>query len=510
MALHGGRNRERARVPRAVAYLPPRILDSIPGFLAWASLVLIIIGAIREPRWVLTVVAALGIYMAVRFVLGGVGNALAMRRIARWETVDWRAEYQRRRKADSLAWEAVHHVAIIPNYKEAIAKLRATLQRLAEFPDAPRMLTVVLAMEADDPGARSTFEQLHAEFAGRFARVIYSSHPYGLPGESTGKAFNEAWAARLVKQRLVDDLGYPIDNLIVTVLDADSRLHTRYLEALTCLFATDPARWRVIWQSPARYHNNVWDVPAPISLLHVYSSAWETAYLAAPWWFSLPYSTYSISLRLLHEVGYWNAEPEDQHIFTQCYFHHGGSVHVRPLYLPFSCDATTGTNLLDAFRARYKQTARHTWWGVKEISYTTDQIVGRRKGVPWLGGAQLLMQLAHDQIMAGAGWVIMTLGAQLSFLLHPRLLVFDSPQMITLSVAMGIVTLMGFAFWVMDWAARPPRTRPWTWKERLALLVSFPLLPVLTVIALALPVLEAQTRLLLDLPPTFGRMTRKH
>src|SRR5690606_5908121 len=123
---------------------------------------------------------------------------------------------------------------------------------------------------------------------------------------------------------------------------------------------------------------------------------------------------------------------------------------------------------------------------------------------------QLLTQLAHDQIMAGAGWVIMTLGAQLSFLLHPRLLVFDSPQMITLSVAMGIVTLMGFAFWVMDWAARPPRTRPWTWKERLALLVSFPLLPVLTVIALALPVLEAQTRLLLDLPPTFGRITRKH
>ncbi len=508
MALHRGRDRSRADRPKAVGYLPPRVLDGIPGFLAWLSLILIVVGAIREPRWVLAVVTALGLYMAARFVLGGVGNVIAMRQIARWEGIDWRAEYARRRSPLSLAWDAVQHVAIIPNYNETVEKLRITLQRLAMFPDASKVLTVVLAMEADELGARSRFDRLQAEFAGRFARMIFSSHPAGLPEETPGKAANEKWAARLAKRHLVDELGYPLETIVATILDADSLLHLRYLEALTCLFATDSGRAHAIWQAPVRYHNNVWDVPTPISLLHVYSSAWETAYLAAPWWFALPYSTYSISLRLLHEVGYWNSEPEDQHIFSQSYFHQGGNVRVRPLYLPFSCDATTGPNLIGAFQARYEQTTRHAWWGVKEIGYTLDQLI-RRTGVPGLGGARLLLQVAHDQIMAGAGWVIMTLGAQLPFLFHPKLLVFDSPEIVTLTVAMFIVTLMGVAFWVMDWSTRPARARPWTWRERAALLASIALLPAMTVIALALPVLEAQTRLLFGLPARHSRSARK-
>lgn len=512
MGFYGGRSRSernQVRRPAAVGYLPTRVLDSIPGALAWLALILIVVGAVREPRWVLAVTALLGLYTAVRFVLAGVANAMAMRRIARWEHIDWRAEYTRRRTPNSLAWEAVHHVALIPNYREHIDKLRATLERLAAFADAPRALTVVLAMEADEPGARAKFEQLRREFAGRFARMIYSSHPAGRPGEIPGKASNEAWAARLVKGHLVDELGYPLNNLVVTVMDADSMLHPRHLEALTCLFATDSKRWRVFWQAPVRYHNNVWEVAPAISLLHVYSSAWETAYLSAPWWFPLPYSTYSVSLRLLHEVGYWESEPEDQHIFTQSYFHYGGDVHVRPLYLPFSADATTGPNLIAAFRARYRQTARHASCGVWEISYTLDQLTRSGASVPPRGGLQLLMQVTHDQIMAGAGWVMMTLGAQLPFLLHPRLLVFDSPEMLTLSIAMGIVTLMGIAFWVMDWSARPPRQRPWTWGEWLGVLVSFPLLPVMTVISLALPVLDAQTRLLLGHSSRYGRITEK-
>ena len=486
-----------------------RVLDSVPGVLAWLALALVIVGAVRAPQAVLSIAALLGLYMAARFVLAGVANVMAMRRIARWERTNWRAEYERLRSPNSLAWEAVHHVAIIPNYRETVEKLRATLERLAEFADAPQMLSVVLAMEADEEGARQRFEQLRAEFAGRFCRMVYTSHPAGLPGELPGKASNEAWAARQVRRYLVDELGYPLGNLVVTVMDADSMLHPRYLEALTCLFATDSNRGRVIWQAPVLYHNNVWDVPRPISLLHVYSSAWETAYLAAPWWFALPYSTYSTSLRLLHEVGYWEAEPEDRHIFGQSYFHYGGDAHVHAVYLPFSVDATSGPNLIAAFRARYEQTARHTMFGVWEISYTLDQMFRRRSALPMVDAFKLFSQVTHDQIMAGAGWLIMTVGAQLPFLLHPRLLVFDSPQFLTLSVAMSIITVMGIAFWVMDWAQRPPRTRRWSWRERLFTLVSFPLLPLITVIALALPTLEAQTALMLGRSPHFGRVTRK-
>jgi hypothetical protein len=491
----------------AVDTRPPRVLDGIPGFLAWLALVLVVVGAVREPEWVLTVAALLGLYTAVRFVLAGVANLIAMRHIARWEKIDWRAEHARQRTPQSLAWDAVHHVVIIPNYREEVAKMRATLERLAGFADAQKMVTVVLAMEAEEPGARDRFDALAAEFAGRFAQIMYSAHPAGLPGEWPGKASNESWAARQVRRLLVDKLGYPIDNLVVTVLDADSILHERYLEALTCLFAIDGERWHSFWQAPIRYHNNVWDVPPPLSLLHVYSSAWETAYLAAPWWRPLPYSSYSLSMRLAEAVDYWDDEPEDWHMFTKSYFRRDGRVHLRRVYLPFSCDATTGKTWLGAFRARYEQTARHAWWGAKEIGYTLDQLF-RRARVPWGGGMRLLLRVAHDHIMASAGWLVITVGAQLPFLFHPKLLVFDSPQIITLTVAMFIITIMGIAFWVLDWSTRPPRTSPWTLGECAALLVSFPLLPLMTVACLALPALEAQTRRLLGRPLRY-RSTKK-
>ena len=485
------------------------LFDRIPGLLAWLALALTIVGAARSPQLTLSVAAMLALYIAGRFVLAGVANLMAMRQITRWEPIDWREAYARRRTPDSLAWEAVHHVAIIPNYCESVARMRATLDRLAAFPDAPTMLTVVLAMEADEAGAYARFEQLQAAFAGRFCRMVYTAHPSGLPGERPGKASNEAWAARQAYRLLVEELGYAPDNLVVTVMDADSTLHLRYFEALTCCFATDPKRWRAFWQPPLRYHNNVWAVSPPISLVHLYSSAWETAYLAAPWWFALPYSTYSTSLRLLHEVGYWEYEPEDHRIYAQSFFHYRGDAHVRPLYLPVSVDATTGPTLGAACRARYQQTARHTMFGAWQISHALDQVIRHRGRLPLWSTLSLLVQLVHDQLMAGAGWLVLAIGPQLAILLHPSTPGAVLPQIAALSVAMAVVTLVGVALWAMDWAHRPSRPRPWTWRERLLTLASFPLLPVMTVIVLALPTLDAQSRLLFGISARFGRVTHK-
>ena len=50
---------------------------------------------------------------------------------------------------------------------------------------------------------------------------------------------------------------------------------------------------------------------------------------------------------------------------------------------------------------------------------------------------------------------------------------------------------------------RPPRNRPYTLKERLLTLLSFPLLPIMPLIVVALPTLQAQTRLLVGIPLRF-------
>lgn len=492
-------------------YVEDRILDSLPGVLAWTSLILVIVGAIYAPWEVFTVAAVIAAYMAFRLALAGIANVIGLRYIRRWEATDWRAEYERRRKPSSLAWGEVRHMFVVPNYKEDLSVLRQTLARVAESPLARTQVIVVLAMEATDPRSHETADTLQAEFADKFLHLMATYHPGGLSGEIPGKSANEAWATRHAKRELVEHLGMNPDHILITISDADSLLHPRHLEALTCLYAAAPAQWRheTVWQAPIRYHGNVWSINPVLNLVQTYSAAWELAYLAGWWWRGLPISTYSLSLRMADEVGYWDPDviAEDWHMFIKCYYARRGRLRLAPIYLPFSAYAVTGDGFIDACRNRYSQTLRHAW-GAKEITYTFKQSV--RHPVPLHRALSIMSRVTHDHLAAGAGWVVMTIGTQLPLLLYPEILQrgFLSLPFVLIQGSMAIVAVMGLLFWVIDMRLRPPRTRVWTWKERLLTIGSFAALPALVLFLMAIPVLEAQTRLMLGISLDY-RVARK-
>ncbi len=490
--------------------IPERVFDGVPGFLAWLSLLLVSAGAVTMPWVVITAAAIIGSYLAIRMVLASVANLRGLRLIREWENTDWRAEYEKRRRPDSLAWSDVIHVVVIPNYREELVILRQTLNRLAIQSPAREQVIVVLAMEVGEPEAGAKAAILQREYANCFLNVLTSLHPRGISGELQVKSANETWAIRSVKYLLVEEMGYSLDQIVITTSDADSLLHPKYLECLTCLFATSPIRYSTVWQAPIRYHSNVWDNHPVMGLIHAYSSAWELAYLAAPWWLPVPISTYSLSMRLTDEVGYWDTDviADELHMFVKCFFRRGGNLELGRVYLPFSGYAVTGDNLLDACKNRYSQSLRHAW-GAKEVGYTMAQMV-ERPDIPFGMGMKLLLRVAHDNIMAGAGWVILTFGGQLPILLYPALLAngWQSPPFLALQLSLLVVGILGIVFWAIDIRIRPPRPRPWTVREVLLTLISFPLLPFMTLIFLALPVVDAQTRLMLGIPIRF-KVARK-
>jgi cellulose synthase/poly-beta-1,6-N-acetylglucosamine synthase-like glycosyltransferase len=502
----------RRSLPSLPVETPPyleRLLDALPGLLAWLSIAWVIIGAVHAPWVVLTVAALLATYMALRLTAAAIANLTGMRRTRRAEATDWQAEYGRRARADSLAWHDVQHLVVIPNYKEDIDVLRQTLGRLAESPLARTQVVVCLAMESADPNAHQTAQKLREAFQGCFRGLLATFHPRGLIGEVPGKSSNEAWAVRQAKRELVDLPGGNLDHMVVTIADADSRLHPRYLEALTCHFATAPHAMRhaTFWQAPIRYHNNVWQIHPSLALVNAYSSAWELAYLAGGWWHALPISTYSLSLRQAESVGYWDTDviAEDVHMFLKCYAARRGRVRIAPIYLPFSGYAVTGDNFLDACANRYQQTLRHAW-GAREIGYSLRQMI--RTATPIRRCLRVWLRVTHDHLMAGAGWAIMTVGGQLTLLLNPWLFRTLSVQLIVLQVALAVVTLVSLLFWLLDLRQRPPRPHRWRPAEVPLMLVSFAALAVLVLFLVALPALEAQTRLMLGVPLRY-RVARK-
>lgn len=494
--------------------IPERILDGIPGFLAWLALLLSVASAVAFPRTMLLIAALVGLYSALRFLLAGIANYMGLRRIRKWEKIDWCERYKADAPPDALAWDDVHHVVIIPNYKEPEHVLAETLDSLAAQFEARQRITIVMAMEAAEAGCVEKAERLRQQYADRFANLFYTVHPRGLPGEMQCKSANQAWAARWVKRRLVDELGYNLDHIIVTTMDADTLWHPRHFYALTYLFAVNPERHLRFWQAPIRYHGNIWDINPLLRLVNAYSTALELAYLTAPWWTPLPMSSYSLSLRLLDSSGYWDSDviADEWHMFIKAYFARSADIKLERVFLPFLAQATSGDNLIDAIRNRYQQTLRHAW-GSKEVGFMIAKMLEHPE-INFLRSFRLLFRIAHDILLAGAGWVIVTAGSQLPLVLNPQLLVemysqgITNPTFAILQISFAVVSILGIVFWIQDVVVRPPRPRPPTRFEWFFTLLSFPLLPVLTLIFVAIPTLQAQTRLLVGTPLQF-RVTKK-
>jgi hypothetical protein len=494
--------------------IPERVLDGIPGYLAWLALLLCIILSFVYPRTLLLIAALVGFYSAIRFLIAGIANVIGLRRIRDWNATDWDAKYHANVSESALPWQDVLHLVIVPNYKEPLAVLQATLQSLARQNQARQSMIIVLAMEAAEDDCAEKAEQLVREFARDFRHIYATVHPRGLPGEMQCKSANEAWAARWAKRRLVDEMGYNIDHILVTTMDADTLWHPKHFHALTCLFAIHPERYTRFWQSPIRYHGNIWEINPLLRLVNAYSGAFELAYLAADWWKPMPMSSYSLSLRLLDASGYWDPDviADEWHMYIKAYFARGGKVKLERMFLPFLGQAATGENLWEAFKARYLQTLRHAW-GSKEVGYMIAKMLEHPE-IEFFPAARLLLRIAHDILLAGAGWIILTVGSQLPYLIHPTLLSemlaegLANPTFALLQASFLVVFILGIVFWYQDVTARPPRPKPMTLPEALLTFASFPLLTVLTLFLVALPTLQAQTRLMIGIPLQF-RVTRK-
>ena len=134
------------------------------------------------------------------------------------------------------------------------------------------------------------------------------------------------------------------------------------------------------------------------------------------------------------------------------------------------------------------------------------------------------MRIAHDILLAGAGWVILTVGSQLPVFFHPDIapvkvdqfmaandklshvvagLSASHPAWILLTVSGLLMIVLVVVFQVQDYRIRPQRIAPYTLAESLLELLSIPFMIVLTLLVVALPTLVAQTRLLLGIPLQF-------
>lgn len=488
-----------------------RAFEIAPGALTWLSITSLVWGAMFFPTPLAVMIVAFNLYWFVRAFSAAFHGIQGYWRVKGTDKIDWRAEYQKALDDGTVhvAWDDVHHVVVIPNYKETVDKLRRTLDRLAEQEDASRQISVVLAMEGREAEAEEKAAGLVEEYAESFAHIFATYHPAGLPGEVAGKSSNESWAAKEAKRRLVDELGYDLANMTVTSCDADSLFHPRFFSCLTYKFCTDSKRHRRFWQAPIFQYNNIYEVPMPIRVVAVLSSVNFLAELCKSHRLVFPQSTYTLSLQMAHEVGYWDPDviPEDWHMYLKCYFHLGGEVSTEPVFLPVGSDAVYAGSYWSSLAQRYSQAKRHAW-GVDDLAYSAKEFLLHPE-IPFFSKLRRISALVENHWVWSTHWFLLTLGGLLPATIATSLNSF-TPFGLQGLVSMILTACLGPFIIVVGLDAllrpRPPKGYKW-WFVPITHL-QWPLIVVTSAFFATLPALHAQTLLMLGRPLAY-EVTKK-
>jgi hypothetical protein len=480
---------------RAGAGLHPvarRILEVVPPGVAWAAITSPAWAAIIAPQVLGYFLVAFSAYWAWRSAEFTAGLLIGLRRMHMSQRRDWVAA------GNCLpGFERLHHVVIVPTYKESDQILTETLACLARQSLPLERVSVVLAFEERDADAPDRAARLSARFARHFGHWLVTMHP-DVPGEVKGKSSNLAWAARRIEEELIGQSRLDDGSLLVTVCDADSRLDRQYLAALGQHVLSHPYGRLHIYQPAILFYANHVRLPLPVRAVSSVFSLYSLARLAAGHRL-IPQSTYSLTWCAAQRVSFWDVDvvPEDSHMFFKVWLHLGKRVRTRAIHLPVYADAAEGLNLWGTGSSTYQQIRRWAW-GVSDIPYLALR-TWRATHIPWHMRIARVGWYVEEHLVWPSHWFLLTLGGLLPPLLNP-----DYAR-----TALGVwqttvySTLLGLCLPSLILAILADVLLKWRSDGQYDLstavfgLAGFALLPLTGLALVALPALDAHTRLLL-------------
>lgn len=471
-----------------------RLLEILPGFVSWNIILFPYWGILVIPNVVAYFILSYNIYWFYQSAQIAVSAVISHFKIQASMAYDWLSDLK-----VFPDWKRVHHVIIIPTYKEPLHILGRTLESIANQTMPKDQITIALAMEGKEPEneRKSKSEELITKYGKKFANFIVTTHKL-IPGEAAGKASNERFAALEVKEKLINNGKISVEYAIITSCDADHVYHKNHFSYLAYLFLDDPHRYERFWQPAVLFYNNIWKIPAITRIINTIGSISHIALLGRKDRL-INMSNYSLSFKLLDDVGYWDPDkiPEDWGIFFKSYYKKQGKIEVEPLYLPIYADAAQGKSLIKTLKNTYEQ--RKRWaWGASDVPWIIKNYF-LTQGVPFWDKTLRVLYALQSHFLWPVHFFIITIGLQLPILLNPRFaktaLGHTVPKLSSYVLSSALVFLL--VILILDRIYKPKRPKEFPlWRAILSPLEFF-LMPVAGFLFSALPGLDAHTRLML-------------
>ena len=481
-----------------------RFLEILPGVLSWGTILLVIFLSWQRPVWVAFFIIAFDIYWLLKTVFLSFHQQVSFRKMKTNLKTDWLD------KLDNLVinnpdlktkrWSDIYHLVILPMYRENLKVIHPTFRALVNSKYPLDRLIVVLATEerAGQPAQEIT-RTIKQEFGDKFFRFLITTHPQNIVGELAGKGSNETWAGRKVKEEIIDALGIPYENIIVSSFDIDTQVYPYYFACLTYNYLTCPDPLHSSFQPIPIYNNNIWDAPAISRVIAVGATFWHSIQQERPERMST-FSSHSMSFKAIVEMNFWTTKnvSEDSRIFWQSLLFYDGNYRNVPLYYPVSMDANLADNFWQTMVNVFKQQTRWSW-GVENVPYFTfgcikNKAMALKKKIyhqfhhweafwSWATNSLLIFML---------GWLPLILGGE-EF--NRTMLSYNLPRMTRLIMTLAMIGLVGSAFYCLQ--LLPPRPEKYKSRKYIWMILQWILVPIVMIVFGAIPALISQTRLML-------------
>lgn len=485
-------------------YWSYRAFEIFPGALTWSTFAAMIAGSYWLPAVAAFFIILFDLYWFLRTVYLSMHLRVSYKKMRRNLGIDWLDELERLPASDCKlpvsSWRDIRHVVIFPVLRESYEVMRDSIAALFDSRYPSDRIIVVLALEElGGEKLRDAAASLEKEFSSRFASFLVTVHPANIQNEIAGKGSNEAWAGREVLEKVIKPKGILLEDVVVSVFDADTVVYPGFFACLTYHYLTAENPLRSSFQPIPLFVNNVWYAPAFARVMGFSSTFWQMMQQARPERL-ITFSSHSMSLKALVDIGFWqtNVVSEDSRIFYQCFLFYDGDWRVVPLHFPVAMDANFAGSIWGTMKNQYRQQRR--WgYGAENTPYllfgfTKNKNIPRKKKVEygfsivegfhsWATNAMLIFFL---------GWLPVVIGHDYGF--AQSVLSFSLPQITKWIMAFAMVGLATSAILsILLLPLRPPSFGRWKF---VLFFLQWLLLPITIIFLSTIPAIEAQTRLM--------------
>jgi cellulose synthase/poly-beta-1,6-N-acetylglucosamine synthase-like glycosyltransferase len=473
-----------------------KLLEILPGFLAWLTLGLLIFLSFIQPVWVAIFIIFFDCYWLFKTIFLYLHLQTSFRQMRANKKINWLEKLQ----VSSFKYQvlSIYHLIILPMYKEPYEVIWESFSSLKNANYPKEKLIVVLATEERaGEAAKITAQKIKGEFENYFFKFLITCHPANRPGEIAGKGANETWAIKEVKKSIIDSLKIPYENILVSVLDVDTQVGSEYFGILTYKFLTAEYPQRSSYQPVPLFTNNIYQAPALARVIAFSTTFWMMMRQSWPERL-ITFSSHSMPFKALTEIGFWhtNIVSEDSQIFWQFFLHYNGDWRVVPLLYPVYMDANVSPRFWQTIKNLYRQQRRWAW-GVENVPYVFSGF----SRIPWRRKLYRGFHLIEDchswatnaLIIFIFGWLpVLVGGEKFNITLLSYNLPWATSWIMTIASG-GIIISAILALWLL-----PPKPQNLKfWHHPLFYLLQWLLMPVTLIVLGSLPALEAQTRLML-------------